>query len=58
MNDYIQIQMEQGLGRWLTCSTVINNSQFIAHSMRNPKKIYPDKRIQAVDRDGRLIDTL
>jgi hypothetical protein len=58
MSDYIQIQMEQGAGSWRACNTTINNSQFIVHSMRNLKKIHPNKRIRAVDKDGRLVDMM
>jgi hypothetical protein len=56
MSDYIQIEIEQGAGCWRICNTTTNNSQHIVHSMRNLKKTYPNKRIRAVEKDGRLVD--
>jgi len=58
MSDYIQKQMEHGAGSWRTYNTTINNSQFIVHAMRNLKKTHPNKRIRAVDKDGRLVDMM
>jgi len=57
-NGYIQIQADYGNGSWRTLSTVMNNSQFIAHAMKNIAKMHPTKRIRAVDSNGRLVDML
>jgi hypothetical protein len=58
MSSYIQMQMKQGAGCWRTCNRTINNSQYVVQSMRNLKKTYPNKRIRAVDKDGRPVDIM
>ena len=56
-NIYIQFQ-ENGL--WRTCSTLTEtgSAQRILMDMQAAKNIYKDKRIRAVDHDGRMIDML
>ncbi len=58
--DYIQIQVDIGnpSGSWRTLSTTMNNAQYIAHAMKQLSNRYPDKRIRAVDANGRLVDML
>ena len=57
--DSIIIQF-QDFGSWrnLTTMTGNENSQRILLEMQNAKKIYPNKRIRAIDNDGRIVDIL
>ena len=56
--DRVQIQLQDITGIWRTMSSVINNSQFIIMAMKSLKARFPDKRVRAVDMNGRLIDLL
>ena len=56
--DYIQVQFDRGNGQWVTASSVMNNSQMIANSMKQVQRMHPGKRIRAIDKTGRLIDML
>ena len=57
-NGYVYIQAEYVGGIWQTLSTVMNNAQIIAHSMKSLGQRMPDKRIRAVDENGRVVDML
>jgi hypothetical protein len=53
--DDVEIQA----GNWRTYHiTNINNSQVVLAEMKSLKSRYPDFRIRAVDRSGRLVDPL
>ena len=54
----VQIQFQDLTGNWMTVRITQNNSQMIIMAMREVKQIYPDKRVRAVDTDGRLLDML
>ena len=56
--DQVQIQFQDLTGNWMTVRITQNNSQMIIMAMRDVKQIYPDKRVRAVDADGRLLDML
>jgi len=56
--DQVQIQFQDLTGNWSTVRITQNNSQMIIMAMRDVKQIYPDKRVRAVDMDGRLLDML
>lgn len=56
--DRVQIQLQDITGIWKTMSVVINNSQFIIMAMKSLKERFPDKRVRAVDMNGRLVDLL
>lgn len=56
--DQVQIQFQDLTGNWMTVRITQNNSQMIIMAMREVKNTYPDKRVRAVDMDGRLIDIL
>ncbi len=56
--DQVQIQFQDLTGNWMTVRITQNNSQMILMAMKDVKQIYPDKRVRAVDMDGRLIDIL
>ena len=56
--DQVQIQFQDLTGNWMTVRITQNNSQMIILAMRDVKQIYPDKRVRAVDMDGRLLDML
>jgi DNA integrity scanning protein DisA with diadenylate cyclase activity len=43
---------------WITVSNVVNNLQRIGFELRSVKLRYPDRRVRAVGKDGRLIDLL
>ena len=57
MSDYVDVQVDNG-GLWQTCRSCLNDSQYIKMEMENLKRIYPDRRIRCVDKEGRLIDLL
>ena len=54
----IQIQLQDISGNWKTMSNVINNSQIIIAAMKSLKERFPDKRVRAVDVNGRLVDLM
>ena len=56
--DSVQIQLQDITGIWRTMSSVINNSQIIISAMKSLKERFPDKRVRAVDENGRLLDLL
>jgi hypothetical protein len=57
MND-VEIQLQDQSGMWRTYLITINNSQMIQIRMKELKDRYPELRVRAVDRNGRLIDML
>ena len=54
--DLVNVQIQDYSKNWLTVSRVVNNLQRIAFEMRSVQSRYPDRRVRAVDNDGRLID--
>lgn len=56
--DFIQIQAQDTTGNWRTYSRTQNSSQLILREMNNLKNNFPDRRIRAVDSNGRLVDIL
>jgi lipoate synthase len=59
MDNDVEIQAQDTTGNWRTYHiTNINNSQVVLIEMRSLKRRYPDSRVRAVDRSGRLIDLL
>jgi hypothetical protein len=58
MDDDVEIQAQETTGNWRTYHITNNNSQRILIEMRSLKSRYPDFRMRAVDRTGRLIDLL
>jgi hypothetical protein len=59
MDNDVEIQAQDNTGNWRTYHiTNINNSQVVLIEMRSLKSRYPDFRVRAVDRSGRLIDLL
>jgi hypothetical protein len=59
MDNDVEIQAQDTTGNWRTYHiTNINNSQVVLAEMRSLKSRYPDFRVRAVDRSGRLIDLL
>ena len=55
--DNVEIQIQVS-GNWQTLGTTLNNPQYILNEMQNAKRTYPELRVRAVDKDGRLIDML
>jgi hypothetical protein len=56
-NDRVQIQIQDS-GMWRTVHITENQSQQVLINMRSIQARYPDKRVRAIDSDGRLIDLL
>jgi hypothetical protein len=56
--DSVMIQARDTTGNWRTYLIVMNNSQRIFSEMQALQRRYPDYRVRAVDRDGRIIDSL
>lgn len=58
INDYIQIQLQDQDGGWRTYLNTVNNSQRITSEMKTLKQRHPDKRVRAIDSNGRVIDLM
>jgi len=59
MDNDVEIQAQDTTGNWRTYHiTNINNSQVVLNEMKSLKSRYPDFRVRAVNRSGRLIDLL
>jgi hypothetical protein len=56
--DRIEIQLQDTTGNWRTFMVTVNNSQQILQRMKELKSNHPDKRVRAIDQNGRLIDML
>jgi hypothetical protein len=56
--EYAEVQIQDYGGNWITVSNVVNNIQRIGFELRSVKSRYPDRRVRAVGKDGRLIDLL
>ena len=56
--DYVDVQIQDRSGVWVTVSNVFNDLQRIAFELRSIAKRYPDRRVRAVDKSGRLIDLI
>ena len=56
--DFAYIQCQDDSGQWINYSVVTNNFQILTPAMRTLKTAMPDKRIRAVDEDGKLIDII
>ena len=54
--DYVEVQIQDHSGSWLTVSNVINDLQRIGFELRSVASRYPDRRVRAVDKSGRLIN--
>lgn len=54
----IDIQVQDLFGNWRTISVVQNFSQTITMEMKAISSRYPDKRVRAVDENGRIVDIL
>ena len=52
---YVKIQFQDN-GTWRTYITTLNNSQRITSEMRQLKESFPDKRVRAIDANGRLVE--
>ena len=55
--DRIEIQIQDG-GNWRTIHITFNNSQMILNEMNNMKQRFPDKRVRAIDSNGRVVDMM
>jgi hypothetical protein len=59
MDNDVEIQVQDTTGNWRTYHITNNtNSQIVLAEMRSLKSRYPDFRVRAVDRTGRLLDLL
>jgi len=52
------IQIQDYSKLWITVSRVVSNLQRIGYELRAIQSRYPDRRVRAVDNNGRLIDLL
>ena len=57
MND-VEIQLQDQSGMWRTYMITLNNSQMIQIRMIELKHLYPELRVRAVYRNGRLLDMI
>ena len=58
MNDYIDIQAQDSSGLWRTYRSTINTSFMVTSAMRELQENFPERRIRAVDSNGKLVDIL
>lgn len=58
INDSIQIQLQDHDGTWRTYINTMNNSQRITSEMKTLKERHPDKRVRAIDANGRVMDLM
>ena len=56
--DYVSVQIQDYGKNWITVSNVVNDLQRIGFELRSVQSRYPDRRVRAVDQNGRLIDLL
>jgi len=56
--DYVDVQIQDHSGAWRAVSNVINDLQRIGFELRAVASRYPDLRVRAVDKSGRLIDLI
>ena len=56
--DRVEIQVQDRSGNWRTYINTENNSQIILLRMKDLQRQFPDCRIRAIDKSGRVIDIL
>ena len=56
--DYVDVQIQDRGGNWVTVSNVIFSLQGLGFELRAIALRYPDRRVRAVDKNGHLIDML
>jgi hypothetical protein len=54
----VEIQIQDQSGTWRTVHTTQNQPQQVLVNMKGIQSRYPDKRVRAIGRDGRVIDLL
>ena len=55
----IDIQIQDETGNWRTYNSIMqNNSALIIMSMKQLKDQFPDRRVRAIDQNGRVVDIL
>ena len=52
--DYVDVQIQDRSGVWVTVSSVFNDLQRIGFELRSVASRYPDRRVRAVDKSGRF----
>ena len=52
------IQYQDLSGNWIPCEVVPNEPPLIIKGMQRAAEYYRERRIRAVDSDGRLLDNL
>jgi hypothetical protein len=58
MTSDIAIQYQDVLGNWITSVTVPNEPPVIRNNMKSVSVLCPERRVRAIDHDGKLIDIL
>ncbi len=56
--EYVDVQFQDLGGNWVTVSNVIFDLQRIGFELRAIALRYPDRKVRAVDKSGRLIDMI
>lgn len=55
----VNVEFQDVTGNWITVSVTENQPQLVLLRMKEIKRLYPDKRVRAVDaQTGALIDVL
>lgn len=58
MNEYIDIQAQDSSGLWRTYRSTVNTSFMVTSAMRELQENFPERRIRAVDTNGKIVDIL
>ena len=56
--DYVDVQIQERTGVWVTVSSVFNDLQRIGFELLSVASRYPDRMVRAIDKSGRLIDLI
>jgi Txe/YoeB family toxin of Txe-Axe toxin-antitoxin module len=54
--DRIEVQAQSVDGNWQTYTITVNQPLAIKNAMEQLKWQFPDKRVRAIDENGRLVD--
>lgn len=58
MEEVVTIEMQDLTGNWIPMEQTDSLPMRILNQMQSLKRMYPDRRIRAVDKSGRVLDFL
>jgi hypothetical protein len=57
-SDWVSIEFLTDSGSWFGVDVCPNREFTIASALQNAKRMYPDNRVRAVTREGRVLDMM